>query len=145
MATFKSFLLTVLILSSFIYGGCIEKPSIETQTIEPPKFHTFENEGYWKNKADDHLPIITFTSRTRDIINVHVPMVPTKKPRHYIEVICLMQGEKQIDSKKFEFSFDEPRAQFKLPDPASRDYWVLIKCNLHDMWKGELPYEEEKQ
>jgi desulfoferrodoxin (superoxide reductase-like protein) len=136
----------IIILTIFFFINCISACSDKKETAEIkeiPKFHTYEKEGYWKDKGHDHVPIITFINKEEGIIEVVVPLKPTKKPRHYIEVIALMQGEKnQVEAKKFKYSFEKAKAQFKLPDPEARDYWIMVKCNLHDMWKEAIPFDD---
>lgn len=104
----------------------------ENAKIPIPKFHTASDEGLWRNQSGTHVPVIEFVSKNE--IDVRLSLKPTKKPYHYIEAIALMDGEKQIDVKKFSFNLNEPRARFTLPDPVKGNYRVLVKCNLHDMW-----------
>lgn len=104
----------------------------EHEKIERPRFHTRDNEGVWVNKSDTHLARVNFIKK--DTIEVTVPLKPTRQPLHYIEVIMLMDGEKQIDNKTFPFTLEEAHATFKLPKPEKGTYRVLAKCNLHDVW-----------
>lgn len=112
--------------------------SPQDYSIEP-KYYTSENEGRWVSKSDTHTPLVTFSKKDKNAIEVRVPLQPRKKGRHYIEAIALMQGERQIAIKKFKFSLSEARAKFKLPNPDKGDYWISAKCNLHDMWKAKVP------
>jgi desulfoferrodoxin (superoxide reductase-like protein) len=108
----------------------------QNEKIVIPKFHTASDEGLWINQSGTHVPIITFSGK--DEIDVVVQMRPTKRPIHYIEAIVLMDGNKEIASKKISFSYDEPRAHFKLPDLEKGNYKIIIKCNLHDMWMAPV-------
>src|SRR3990172_7405119 len=120
-------------LSLFQYGcGDLD----QNEKIVVPKFHTASDEGLWINQSNTHVPVITFDGKGE--IDVVVPIKPTKRPIHYIEAIALMDGNREIDSKKISFSYDEPRAHFKLPDPIKGNYKVIIKCNLHDMWMAPV-------
>jgi desulfoferrodoxin (superoxide reductase-like protein) len=119
---------------AFFTIGCIDID--ENEKITRPKFHTQSNEGIWIDKSDTHLPVVTFTGK--DTIDVRVPLKPTKQPFHYIEVIFLMDGDREIASKTISFSYDEPRARFKLPNIEKGNYKVVAKCNLHDMWMTQV-------
>ena len=134
-------IIMILIFSLVIliaFHACkIEDTAIDSGKVVSPKYHTSSNEGKWKDKSDTHVPLIKFISR--DTIEVTVPLKPTRKPRHFIEVIALMQGKRtQVAVKKFTFSFNQAKAVFRLPDPDSKDYWILSKCNVHDMWKKNI-------
>ena len=129
----------LIILGIFSYSlNCGGGPDSESEKIIPPKFHTPENEGYWKGKAETHMPKITFTSSAKNEIEVTVPILQTLSPRHYIEVIVLVKDEKQVDSKKFEPSTEPPKARFKIDSSNLSRYSVVVKCNLHDMWRAPV-------
>jgi desulfoferrodoxin (superoxide reductase-like protein) len=104
----------------------------ENEKIAIPKYHSQSDEGIWIDKASSHVPVVTFSGRNE--INVVVPLKPSSKPLHYIEAIVLMDGDREIDSKKFSFTFDEPEAHFTLPNVDKGNYRVVVKCNIHDMW-----------
>jgi desulfoferrodoxin (superoxide reductase-like protein) len=129
---------TLLFLLSLFLFRCGDLD--QNEKIVVPKFHTASDEGLWINQSNTHVPVITFDGK--DEINVVVPIKPTKRPIHYIEAIVLMDGNKEIDSNKFSFSYDEPRAHFKLPDPIKGNYKVIVKCNLHDMWMAPVVLPE---
>ena len=127
----------IFLLSLFLYRcGDLD----QSEKIAVPKFHTESDEGLWINKSATHVPVITFNGK--DEIDVTVRLKPTKKPIHYIEAIVLMDGNKEVASKKISFSYDEPRAHFKLPDPVKGNYKVIVKCNLHDMWMAPVVLPE---
>ncbi len=96
------------------------------------KFYSKGNEGKWPGKSDKHSPVIKFISD--DTIKVTIPLRPTLKPRHYIEVIGLMKGDKEIAAKKLSLSRSPAEVEFKLPDPDATDYSIFSKCNIHGMW-----------
>ena len=142
----KKYLLLIFVSLHIISYQCtdnkdkedIEKIQSPQVHITEPKYYTPEDEGRWISKSNTHTPIITFSDKEKNTIEVRVPLQPGKKPRHYIEVIALMQGKKQIDVKNFKFSLSEARAKFILPDPNRNDYCIIAKCNLHDMWKAPV-------
>lgn len=104
----------------------------ENEKITIPKYHSQSDEGIWLDKASSHVPVVTFSGRNE--IDVVVPLKPSNKPLHYIEAIVLLDGDREVDSKKFSFSFDEPEAHFRLPNVEKGNYRVVVKCNTHDMW-----------
>jgi desulfoferrodoxin (superoxide reductase-like protein) len=108
----------------------------DNEKIVVPKFHTQSDEGMWIDKSSSHVPMITFSGKNE--INVVVPMKPSNRPLHYVEAIVLMDGDREIDSKKISFTFDEPQAHFTLPDVEKGNYRVVVKCNLHDMWMAPV-------
>ena len=93
--------------------------------------------GITEEIAKDHQPIVEFIDDST--IKVSVPFKPRANPNHYVETIILMQGARtQIEKKVFTFNLLAPVAVFKLPDPSKKDYWVLMKCNKHDMWRASV-------
>ncbi|MBN2160457.1 MAG: hypothetical protein JW807_13770 [Spirochaetes bacterium] len=123
-----------LILVAALFVSCSEID--QNEKIVKPRFHTQTNEGIWVDKANTHVPVITFTARNE--IDVLVPLKPVKNPIHYIEVIVLMDGTKEIASQKFNFSYEPARAHFVLPDVEKGNYKVVAKCNMHDMWMAPV-------
>ncbi len=116
----------------------------ETEKIQVPKYHTESEPGQWIMEIDTHVPIVSYEGD--DAIVVRVPIKPSMTPKHYIEAIVLLDGRREIASKKFSFTFEEPRARFVLPDPSRGNYRVVAKCNLHDMWIApvNLPKREKR-
>ena len=115
-----------------------ENEHIINNNSKTTKYHSAENTGQWDEKAEKHIPIIRFIDKDRSTIEVYVTLKPKKRPKHYIEFIALMDGKKEIEIKRFNFSSSPAKAVFKLPDPNKRNYWVVAKCNLHDMWKTQV-------
>ncbi len=115
----------------------------ENEVIERPRFYTRDNEGVWVGKADSHLPVVTFAGK--DTINVVVPLSPSRQPIHYIEVIMLMDGDRQVANKTFPFTFEEARATFKLPKPDKGTYRVVAKCNIHDVWMTPVVIQKDEK
>ena len=115
-----------------LFSGCTDTPG----GVTPPKFHTEEDAGIWTDRIEDHLPMVTRLDGNR--IEVRVTFSPTLNPLHYVETILLMKGENTVVvKKKFKPSVSIPVAVFTLPDPDEK-YWVISKCNLHDMWRAEV-------
>jgi desulfoferrodoxin (superoxide reductase-like protein) len=122
----------LLISATALFFECSDNPP----GSPPPKYYSEMNTGVWSDKADTHLPQIRRLEGNR--IEVRVAFSPTLKPLHYVESIVLMRGEKTVvEQKKFEPSVSIPIAEFDLPD-SKEPYWVVSKCNLHDMWKADV-------
>ena len=129
------FITTAAIAISLVISSCSEFEMEEARKKErQPKYYTADGDHRWKNIADEHIPEITFIKADKSRIHVRVPLQPEQEPRHYIQIIALMEGEKIIEEKRFRFSFSRAEAEFDLPDPDA-DYWILVRCNRHDMWK----------
>lgn len=108
----------------------------ETEHADIPKYHTEDESGIWTVQAENHVPVIKWLNS--NTIEVRVGFNPTVNPRHYIETIVLMKGKRtQVDARKFEPSQSIPVAEFSIPN-VDDDYWVIVKCNLHDMWKAKV-------
>lgn len=137
-----NFIIIVFFSSLFLFTtNCLDTEKIgQDGNIKSPKFHTLENEGKWLGKSDTHMPSISFIDSEKTRIRVHVPVMPKVKPRrHYIEKIILMQGERtQIEVKNIPVKRNQPIVEFTLPNPEATDYWILVKCNVHGMWKGPV-------
>jgi desulfoferrodoxin (superoxide reductase-like protein) len=134
--TFMNFVRIILIISllsiSVLFLNCSDTPG----GVTPPKYHTEENAGIWTDKIDSHTPVVTRIGGNK--IEVRVTFSPTLNPLHYVETILLMKGENTIVAKKkFKPSVSIPVAVFTLPD-SDEKYWVISKCNLHDMWRAEV-------
>jgi len=107
-----------------------------TKRPEIPKYHTTEEVGVWDNEVDTHVPKITNIGSRK--IEVRVNFAPNIDPPHYIEAIVLMKGlNTQIEAKRFTPSSSWPIAVFTIPT-VEDDYWVVAKCNLHDMWRTDV-------
>ena len=116
-------------VSAYCGGGAPNPPS---KTTSSPKYHTANQEGHWQNQSPEHLPRISF--KNDYAIEVTVPLEQTWKPRHYIEVIALIdEKEREIEVKTFQPNIDKIKTEFKIP-MGDGSYRVLVKCNLHDMW-----------
>lgn len=107
----------------------------------PPKYHTPTNPGAWESKAKEHNVSVRYLSA--DTIEVTVPLQSSIQPRHYIEVILLQdEKEKEIAVQHFKPSYIPAKAEFRLPD-STKPYYIVIKCNLHDMWMFPVPARQQ--
>lgn len=122
----------------FVFGACGEN-SQNYEKVRPiaPKYHTQTNPGAWEKKAKEHEIRIRY--KTNYSIEVTVPLESTMRPPHYIEVIALHDdNEKEIAVKKFKPSYTGAIAEFEIPN-TGKQYYVVAKCNLHDMWMAPVP------
>lgn len=148
----KIFFFFIFLVTQIVTFNCKEiDDNQESEGIESnqaqntePKYYTPKNEGRWDLKSDTHTPIVKFLNKKGNIIKITVPFIPQKSPRHYIEMIALMQGKKQIAIKKINFSLSKAIVKFELPDPDRNDYWVVAKCNQHDMWRAPVQRNQKK-
>ncbi len=125
----------------FVANGCSSGSESGNQNkIEEIKFHTQSQEGRWKGKAEDHTPVIK--KLTEETFEVTVPLKKEGNQRHYIEVIVFMEGKRiQLAEKKFTPLDQNFRAVFSYPKnpKPNTDYYVVAKCNLHQMWLAPVP------
>jgi len=129
----------------------IEDPQLSKKTLDKIKqypekiiYHSEKSPGIWVNQKDNHIPVIERDSFYKNKIKVTIPFKGTKKPRHYIEVILLKQGKKEIKVKKISFSYHQATATFILPNPKAKDYSIVAKCNIHGMWEAMVPILKEE-
>jgi desulfoferrodoxin (superoxide reductase-like protein) len=140
MQKILSFFILVMSITAFLPEcGDID----ETEKIAIPKFHTASDEGIWFNQSGTHVPLVSYTGP--DTVRVLVPLKPSRNPRHFIEVIALLDGDREIDSRKFNFTLNEAQADFRIPDPTKGTYKIIAKCNLHDMWIAQVPARQPAQ
>lgn len=119
--------------------ACSEIPEQESLPGNQPRFHTAASEGIWEDMGPAHLPQIAHVADKPGTIEVSIPLTPTTKPRHYIEAIVLMQGTREIAVRRPNPAAGPPSVEFQLPDPYARNYTVVVKCSIHDMWRAEVP------
>ena len=96
--------------------------------------------GKWENEANDHVPQVrtTVESDLRVLI-VDVPLDGTSIPLHYIEAIILTDHNKR-ELQKVTFTKGNRRAaaRFTLQADHRSFVYVIVKCNLHDMWEKRV-------
>lgn len=129
-----------ILIAIFFFLSCGE--ASKTDGPPPaPKYHTQTNPGAWESKAKEHQINIAYLSP--DTIEVSIPLQSTMQPRHFIEAIVLQDDkEKEIAVRHFKPSYIPAKAEFSLPD-ATRSYYIVIKCNLHDMWMLPVPSRQQ--
>lgn len=132
-------MLAAAVATGLISWGCGNPPKGDGPTVPPPKYHTQGNSGAWESKKAEHEIRIRRISQGK--IEVTIPLQSTMQPPHYIEVIALQDDkEKEIAAQNFKPSYIPATATFELPD-STRQYYVIAKCNMHDMWIGPVPNE----
>jgi desulfoferrodoxin (superoxide reductase-like protein) len=108
------------------------------------KFYSAANPGPWASEAADHDVSITIT-RVNDskVINVQVPFAKNRERKHYVEAILLLDAKKnELQKRSFERGFGEEGARFEVPDSFNEPVFVVVKCNLHDMWERLVDWSE---
>ncbi len=107
------------------------------------RFYTKDDPGMWDGKEDEHTPKITYKEGEPRKFKVTVPLVGTERPIHRIEAIILYAAngtkETEISSVKFNQVVVVAAGDFELPERTEKNkndiYFVVAKCNLHDMWR----------
>lgn len=124
-----------MVVSNFLVSSCADKGSGNFEN--EPKFYSADTPGKWVNQESTHLPQITQTSEGgKSKILVSVPL--TQSPGHYIEVILLTDANHKELAKKSLKRSELPTASFDAPGRNYDKLYVVIKCNLHDMWETEI-------
>ena len=132
-------LLTVATISCSDSGN----PNKGVSNPEAVRFRSAEYPGKWKAKADEHnVDIKISTVNNKKIINVQVPFAKQRNRRHYVEAIMLVDASgKELQKKAFKTGYGEKGARFQVPEDFRDTVFVVIKCNLHDMWEKEVEWE----
>lgn len=142
--TLKNKLTFFILISLLPFAACKDDTADFTRSKDfgKIKFHTKEQEGRWPGKGEDHIPIIKWSKSNANQIIVTVPLEKKSAGRHFIEVIVFMEGDKKEIAKK-SFAADENLFQAVFPMPKDynpeKSYWVIGKCNLHQMWRSKVP------
>lgn len=135
-------------MSLFIFSfACKDEVADKKNTGQIPqiKFHTKEQEGRWKNRADDHMPVVKRLENDPYKISVTVPMEQRDNENHYIEVIVLLEGKnKEIAKKSFTRKDTKFSTIFTLPPDfdLEKQLNVVAKCSMHGMWIAPVPKAE---
>lgn len=127
-------LILTISISCNEFSGKFETP----EEMKTRKFHTAEQEGFWHGKAESHLPVVRFLTDDRRVLEVTVPLAGTEKPYHYIEKIILMRDDTELEVKKLKISPWTPKVNFVITDLKKGNYAVVVKCNLHGIWRTDL-------
>jgi len=108
-----------------------------SKPTEEPKFYSSDNPGKWEVQEPFHIPKVTYKKGSNnDQVNVVVPLQVS--PEHYIEVILLTDGNHRELAKKSLRRSESPEATLDVPSENHSKLYVVIKCNLHDMWEVEV-------
>jgi desulfoferrodoxin (superoxide reductase-like protein) len=107
-------------------------------------FYSAASPGIWKSQSIDHEAEITITRiNDRKTLNVQIPFAKKKEKNHYVEVIVILDlKRKELQKKSFEKGGAENGATFDLPADFNSPVYVVMKCNLHDMWEKLVDWNE---
>jgi len=107
---------------------------------DEPKFYSKDNPGKWQNMENEHNPDITISNEKGEkMIDVKIGI--TQTPSHYVELILLADHQHKELAKIDIGRLNAPHAIFKLPATYRSKAYVIMKCNLHDMWESELVFD----
>jgi desulfoferrodoxin (superoxide reductase-like protein) len=104
------------------------------------RFHSTEEPGHWKEQTVDHeMDVTVAKSGDRKTINVKIPFAEQREKRHYAETIVILDmNMKEIRKISFDRKRPSGRASFDFPADSTGFVYVVMKCNLHDMWKKKV-------
>jgi desulfoferrodoxin (superoxide reductase-like protein) len=121
-----------------------DKPAVEKTEKSEVKFYSAADPGMWESKAAEHDVDITITKvNDKKILNVRVPFAKDRDKRHYIEAIVLLDANRnELQKKSFHKSSGDDGAQFEVPADFNTPVYVVMKCNLHDMWEKLVTWDE---
>jgi len=108
------------------------------------EFFYIDKPGPWVDQALDHDPEITITRvDDRKILNVHIPFARQTNRKHYVEAILVLDMKRnELKKKSMEAGRGLVGAQFDFPDNYQTPVYVVMKCNLHDMWEKLVDWSE---
>ena len=142
----KKALFTVLITIVALQISCTvsDKSGQGSEGKAEVKFYSAADPGVWKSQVVDHDVDITITRvNDKKVINVQVPFAKNRQKKHYVEAILLLDANKnELQKKSFNKGFGEEGAQFEVPDNFNEPVFVVVKCNLHDMWEKLVDWSE---
>jgi len=123
--------LTILLCSLVI--SCSGRAGSDPNDPQP-KFYSEDTPGKWQVQTPTHVPRVEkATIEGKPGLRVVVPLEAT--PTHYIEAILLTDKDHRELVKKSLGRSQAPEATLPLPDGDYKKLYVVIKCNLHDMWE----------
>jgi len=102
-------------------------------------YYSENKPGKWSDLDDKHSPEVKISKNSQEI-TVNVSSSFTSKTDHYVEVILLTDYSlKELQKKDFsKVDQKQAKAVFKLPVSSKGEYYVLLKCNLHDTWYKKI-------
>ena len=140
----KKIIACAVLFALLISAGCSDKSDSEKDKIikdlTSPKFLSTSKPGKWEKQAEDHVPdYIIKTDKENKIIKVKVPFNGSIAPLHYVEAIILTDhNHKEIQKETFPRGNKIAETEFFLPLDYRSTVYIVIKCNLHDMWEKKV-------
>jgi desulfoferrodoxin (superoxide reductase-like protein) len=117
----------------------------QTGKTEPQvqRYYSTDAPGMWEGQEDAHMPKIEFKEGEKRKFTVTVPLKATLDPLHKIEAIVFLavdgKKETEIAAVRFTEALPAATAEFEFPPaeftPRGTVFYVIAKCNLHDMWR----------
>lgn len=145
----KNKYILISVLAAFFVASLISCSSDNDSEVEKKKggmaFFSAANPGPWTEQAVDHEAEITITRiDNRKIIDVNIPFAQQKEQRHYVEAIVIMDiNRNELQKKSFvKGRGTEKGAKFDFPENYDSPVYVVMKCNLHDMWEKLVDWSE---
>lgn len=137
----------VLVFTCGIHISCTvsDNSGEETQGRDGGvKFYSPASPGIWEQQAADHDPEITITRvDDRKTINVNIPFAQEYDPRHYVEVIVVLDlNRKELKKVNFPRGRASKGARFDFPESYNTPVYVVMKCNKHGMWEKLVDWSE---
>jgi len=128
-----------------IFEGCSSDDDAKAKLQIPPheaklqSYYSASNRGKWSDLDLEHDPAVN-VSKTPKQVNISVTAPFTSRPDHYTEMILLTDYSlKEIEKHSYKKTDQEQiKTTFSLPKGAHGEYYVMLKCNLHDMWYKKI-------
>ena len=138
------FLLSTVALMSAL--SCTSDTDTELENKKQGvQFYTAAKPGPWANQSADHDVEITITRDSEGkTIHVYIPFAAKKEQRHYVESILILDSKgKELQKKSFlKGRGSDKGATFNFPENFNEPVFVVLKCNLHDMWEKKVAWSE---
>jgi desulfoferrodoxin (superoxide reductase-like protein) len=108
------------------------------------KFFSSARPGPWKAQASDHEPEITITKTVdRKTIYVRIPFAQPREKSHHVEAIAVLDlDRKELQKATFENMRADKGARFDFSADYNSPVYIVMKCNLHDMWEKLVYWKE---
>lgn len=125
-------------LAAYVAMGCgQDQPDPNNKEDWEPKFFSEKKPGKWQNYQSDHIPNVSLADEG-DVKSISVSVPFVQSPSHYAEVIVLADhNHNELEAIRLKKG-EAVRANFTLPAEYRSKAYVIIKCNLHDMWEKEI-------
>jgi desulfoferrodoxin (superoxide reductase-like protein) len=121
-----------------------DRPAGDTVGTNEVQFYNAADPGPWESKAAEHDIEITVTRVNESkILDVQVPFAKNREKKHYIEAIVILDvNRNELKKKSFDRKRGEAGAKFEFPENFTDPVYVVVKCNLHDMWEKVVDWSE---